>query len=322
VDVAPEFKLPKYRKIPLKVEDVAVSDAEVDSQIARLRNAISQYNEAADTALEEGDLACIDYTAVSGGKPLKEVVADCSNLGEAAKQWVQVSEPEFIPGLALALKGLKAGDTKTIKVKFAKDFHVEGVRGLTAEYHVTVGAVRHRLPPTDEELCQRLNMETLEALRTRIRQDALAAAQAREQGRQQQEIIEYLLRKTDFNLPQSQVAEETQQTVRSMLQDIVKTGGKKEDIEKNRDSILENATNASKDRIRVRYILARIAEEEKIEVTAAEIDARLNELAQRHRMPVDELRANIEKRHGLETLRADIRAEKALELVVADAKTK
>jgi trigger factor len=322
VDVAPEFKLPKYHKIPLKTESVAVNEDEVDAQVTRLRNAISQFNEAADTALEEGDLACIDYTAVCDGKPLKDVTGDCANLGEGTKQWVQVAEPEFIPGLALTLKGLKAGDTKTTKIKFDKEFHVEAVRGLKVEYRIAVGAVRRRVLPTDEELCKRLNMETLDVLRTRIRQEALTAAQAREQSRQQQEVIEYLLRKTDFDLPQSQVAEETQHTVRSMLQDIMKQGGKREDIEKNRDSILENAANASKDRIRVRYILARIAEEEKIEVADAEVDVRLRDLAQRHRMSVEDLRADIEKRHGIETLRADIRAEKALERVVADAKTK
>jgi trigger factor len=322
VDVAPEFKLPKYHKIPLKVEPVAVNEEEVESQVVRLRNALSQYNEAAGTPIEEGDLVCISYTAVSDGKPLKEVAADCANLGEAAKEWVQAAEPESIPGLARALQGLKAGDTKTLTVKFPKDFAVESVRGLKAEYAIRVDAVRHRVLTTDEELCKRLNMDTLDALRERIRQEATAAAQAREQSRQQQEIIEYLLRKTDFELPQSQVAEETQHTVRSMIENIMKQGGKREDIEKNRDSILENAANASKDRIRVRYILARIAEEEKIEVTEAEIDARLQELSQRHRMPVEELRANIEKRHGIETLRADIRAEKALDLVVADAKTR
>lgn len=322
VDVAPEFKLPKYHKIPLKVEDVVVNEDEVDSQLMRLRNAISQFNEVADTALADGDLACVDYTAVCDGKPLKDVAGECGKLSEASKEWVQVAEPEFIPGLALALKGLKAGETKTIKVKFSKDFQIEAVRGLTVIYSVKIGAVRQRVLPTDEELCKRLGMETLDVMRTHIRQDALTAAQAREQSRQQQEIIEYLLRKTDFVLPQSQVAEETQQTVRGMLQNIMKNGGKREDIEKNRETILENAANASKDRIRVRYILARIAEEEKIEVTAMELDARIIELAQRYRMPVEDLRVNIEKQHGIETLRADIRAEKALDLVVANAKTK
>jgi trigger factor len=176
--------------------------------------------------------------------------------------------------------------------------------------------------PADEEVCQRLGLKDLAALRDRTRQDLQAAAEAREKERQRQEIVEFLLKRTEFDLPQSVVAEETQLAVRGMLHDIVGRGATREDLEKNREAILGAATTQSKERVRLRYILARIAAEEKVEVSDAEVDARLKDLAARYRQPVEKLRATIEERHGLETLRADIRAEKTIDLLVADAKAR
>jgi trigger factor len=322
VDVAPDFKLPKYKRIPLKVETPAVADAQVDERVNRLRNMLAQFQDAPGDPAGRGDLVQIDYDAACDGKPLKELCADCGGLAEGKDFWAQVDEPEFVPGLALALQGSRAGDSRTIEVAFPKDFHVESVRGRKAAYQVAVKAVRRRVMPADEEVCQRLGLKDLAALRDRTRQDLQAAAEAREKERQRQEIVEFLLKRTEFDLPQSVVAEETQLAVRGMLHDIVGRGATREDLEKNREAILGAATTQSKERVRLRYILARIAAEEKVEVSDAEVDARLKDLAARYRQPVEKLRATIEERHGLETLRADIRAEKTIDLLVADAKAR
>lgn len=322
VDVAPEFKLPKYKKIPLKIETPAVTDEQVNAQVDRLRNMMSRFEDASSQAAARGDLVCIDYTGTCDGKPLQEVVPEAAGLAGGTDFWAQVDEPEFIPGLALALAGLKPGDAKELKVKFEKDFHLEAMRGRKVEYRIQVKNVRRRILPSDEDVCQRTGFASLDELRARSRKDLLAAAERKEEGRQQQEVIDFLLKRTEFDLPESVVAEETNLTMRGMLRDIVGRGATREDIEKNRDAILGAATTASKDRVRLRYILSRIAEEEKVEVQPHEVDQRLQQMAEQYRIPVGQLRADLEKRHGLESLAADIRNEKALAKLVAEAKEK
>ena len=134
--------------------------------------------------------------------------------------------------------------------------------------------------------------------------------------------MDYLLKRTEFDLPESVVSEETNLTMRGMLRDIVGRGATREDIEKNREAILGAATTASRDRVRLRYILSRIAEEEKIQVSNAEVDQRLQEMASQYRMTVEKLRASIEERHGVESLTADIRNEKMLDQLVEDARSR
>ena len=118
------------------------------------------------------------------------------------------------------------------------------------------------------------------------------------------------------------MAEETNLTVRSMLHDIASRGGTREDIAKNRDAILGAATTTSQGRVRLRYILARIAEEEQVQVAEEEITAHIQEMAGRYRVTPEQLRADIEKRHGLESLRSDIRNEKILARLVEEAKAR
>ena len=323
VDVAPDFKLPKYKKVPLKIETPAVAEDQVAAQVDRLRKMMARAEEApAGAALVRGDMALIDYTATCDNKPLQEVCPDCANLAVAHDYWAAVEEPEFIPGVALALEGAQVGDTREVKVKFEKDFQIEALRGKKTVYSVKVKQIRHRIMPEDADVCKRIGMEDMNTLRDHIRKDLLAAAETRERDRQRQEVVDFLIKRTEFELPQSVVAEETNITIRGMLQDVVGRGATREDIEKNRDALLGAATTASQDRVRLRYILSRIAEEEKVEVADAEVEARLKEMAAQYRMPIEKLRTKIEERHGLDALRSDIRNEKMLNQLVEDAKSK
>jgi len=322
VDVAPDFKLPKYKKIPLKVSTPAVTEEQVNAQIDRLRNMMARFEDASTQPAARGDLVCIDYSGICDGTPLQEIVPDAAGLASGTDFWAQVDEPEFIPGLALALEGVKPGDTREIKVKFEKDFHLEALRGRKVEYKVHAKNVRRRILPSDEDVCKRTGFTSLDEVRARSRKELLTAAEQREQSRQQQEVVEFLIKRTEFDLPESVVVEETNLTMRGMLHDIVGRGATREDIEKNREAILGAATTASKDRVRLRYILSRIAEEEKVQVADAELEQRLQAMAAQYRMPVEKLRATIEERHGFEALLADIRNEKALAQLVEDAKSR
>ncbi len=322
VDVVPEFKLPKYKKIPLQVEAPVVPEEQVNAQLGRFRDMLAKLEDGADQPAARNDFVQIDFTATCEGRPLQDVVPEAAALATATDFLVQVAEPENIPGLGIALEGAKKGDQKAVPVAFDKNYHVEALRGKAAVYQVLVKAVRQRILPTDEVVCQRAGFANLDEMRAQISKNLLAAAERQELARQQKEVVEFLLKRTEFELPESVVTEETNHTIRAMMRDVIDRGGTREDLAKNRDSILETATTASKDRVRLRYILARIAADEKITVTPAEVNQRLEELAAQYRMPVKKVRETMEARHGLETLISDMRSEKALSMLVADAKAR
>jgi trigger factor len=320
LDVAPEFPLPKYKQIPLQGKPPSVPEEQVTAQLERFRDMMARFEESADEPAARNDFVQVDFTASCDGRPLAEAVPEAAAVASGTDFLLQVSEPGSIPGLGLGLEGVRKGEEKSVPVTFGPEFHLEAVRGKSAVYQVRVKAVRRRVQPADDVICERLGCETLDGVRERIRKNLLAGAEQEELARQRQEVADYLLKRTEFDLPESVLAEETNNTVRAMMHEMIERGGKREDLAKNRAAILENATTASKDRVRLRYILARIADEEKVSVSPEEVNARLELLAAQYRMPVQKVRETIEARHGVEALASDIRSDKTMALLLEQAK--
>ena len=321
LDVQPEFDLPKYKKIPVAFEDPAVTEDQVVAHFDRLRKAFAKFEEApADRAVEAGDLVSIDFSGMIDGQSVKEIAPEAKSISDGTDFWVQVDEDHFVPEIIEAIKGLKAGASKEVKFKFEKEQPIEALRGKKAVYQVTVKTIRMRVLPSDEELLKQVKTETMEKLREQTLTNLTESALQAEKQRREQTVIEFLLKKTDFELPESQVSDEISATLDRMMNEAHYRGLTREDLEKNREAIIENATASAKRQLRVRYVLARIAEQEKVSITEAEVDQKIAALSVEFRMKPEQLRAQIEKNERMETLRTQIRDEKTLQFLLAEAK--
>ena len=321
LDIQPDFELPKYKKIPVTFEDPAVTEEQVDEHIGRLRKAFAKFEEAAAGAeISGGDLVSIDFAGLVDGQPVRELAAEAKAISEGTDFWLQVEEDRFLPEIVDALKGMKAGESKEVKFKFDKEQPLEALRGKKATYSVTVKTVRKCVLPSDEELLKQVKLESVEGLREHTRTNLLESAQQAEKNRREQTVIEFLLKKADFDLPESQVSEEISATLDRMANEAHYRGLKREDLEKNREAIIENATATAKRQLRLRNVLGHIAEQEKVEVTEAEVDQKIVELSSEFRMKPEQLRAQITKNGRMETLRNQIRDEKTMRLLMDEAK--
>lgn len=322
-DVAPEFKLPKYRKISLKRKRVEVDDTEADETFTRLIDGFATFEDVEGEAAGEGDLVNIDYKGVCEGRSVGEFASDCAGLGEGTDFLAMVGEPEFLPGMAAHLKGMSPGEQKEIEVDFPGDFRVPGVAGKSAVYSVKVNGVRRKvLPELNADFLKRFEVGSEDELRAKVRADLLEAAEEREKDRLKGEITAFLLSKVSFDLPESIVEHEKNAAVRSIINRSAMSGASREQIEERKDDILDAATRSSTERVKLSYILGRIADEQDIKVADAEVDRRVEMLAPRYRMTVERLRAELEKRDGMDGLRDDIRAEKTLDFLLENAKIK
>lgn len=321
VDVKPEFELPKYKKIPVTFEEPAVTEEQVDEHIDRLRKAFAKFEEAQpDHGIEAGDLVSIDFAGLIDGQPVKEVAPEAKSISEGTDFWIQVEEDRFLPEIINALKGMKAGESNEVKFKFGKDQPLEVLRGKKAVYNVTVKTVRMRVLPKDEDLLAQVKLESLDKLREQTRTHLAESAQQAEKHRREQTIIEFLLKKTEFDLPESQVSEEINTTLDRMMNEAQYRGLTREDLEKNREAIIENATGSAKRQLSLRYILGSIAEKEGIQLTDAEVAQKIETLSVDFRMKPEQLRAQIEKNGRMELLRSQIRDEKTMQFLLDEAK--
>jgi len=110
--------------------------------------------------------------------------------------------------------------------------------------------------------------------------------------------------------------------IRNMVRRIAMDGGTRDQIREMRESIVNTATRSALERVKISYILSRIAGEEKIEVSDAEAEGRIEGMAREYQMPPEKMRAELEKRNAVESLKSDLRAEKTLDLLLGAAKLK
>lgn len=267
VEVKPQFKLPTYKGLKVEFKDAKVEDAQVKDQLERLRAAYAKYEDAKDgETVADGDFVQIDYEGTVGKKKILEINPEAKIVAEGKGFWTQVEEGRFLPEILDAVKGMKAGETKDgIKAKFDKESAPEGLKGEKATYTVTLKSFRRRILPTDAEFAEKAKAESFEKLQTTIRESLEKRAVENEAIRRENEAVELLMKKVDFDVPESQVRRAMDGYLQELAQRAQYSGLNAEYFEKNRDKILKDAEAAATKQVRLWYVLDAIAAAEKIE---------------------------------------------------------
>ncbi|MDF7824288.1 trigger factor [Pontiellaceae bacterium B12227] len=323
VDVEPEFKLPKYTDIPVKEEKIEVKDEQVQEQIDAILSQHANYEEVTDKAIEAGDMGQLTYEASTDGQPLKDAIPEAKGIGSGEGYWVSADEHAFIPGMGAALIGMNIGDKKDVEVTFPEDFMVKELANITALYSVEVTAVRVRsVPQLDETILAKLQVESEEVLRENIREQLTAQAENMALGAKHQQIVDYLIKKTKIEVPESVVANQTRNVVYDIANRRMMMGQTQEDITSNMEEIQKEAADQALENVKLRYIGLGIATELEYDVTEVEIDEEIATMAIQQRKDASALRKEMEENDSIHSVGEQIRFNKALDYMVENAKIK
>ena len=267
VEVKPTFKVPTYKGLKIAAANVTVGDDAVNEQVARLRTAYAKFEDAKDgETVQDGDFVQIDYKGTVDGKAIIELAPEAKIVDSGTGFWTQVEEGRFLPEILDAVKGMKAGEKKEgIKAKFDKEAAPEGLKGEKATYTVTLKSFRRRILPTEAELVEKTKSESLEKLTATIRESMEKSAVEQESARRENEAIELLMKKVDFDVPESQVRRAMDGYLQELAQRAQYSGLDADYFAQNRDKILKGAEDAATRQVRLWYVLDAIAAAEKIE---------------------------------------------------------
>jgi trigger factor len=323
LDVPPDFKLPEYLGIPVQRKKVEVRDEQVADTIKHILDERAKWDDVAGRPVQKGDLVQIDYEGICENKMVEELAPKAAGLGKGKDFWTMADENAFLPGFSDGLLGANIGEKRQVLVDFTAEFPEKAVAGKKCTYYVDVKGIREKkLPAMDAELLKSLGVESEDTLKSRIREDMRKFGEEQEDRRLKSEIVKHLLEKTTLDVPESVVQQETRDTVYDIVREQSYRGVSREDIETRKGEIFEAASRSANEKVKVNYILHRIAEQEKIEATEEEISGRIAEMAPRYKAKPAELRAELEKRDALEKIGEDIRVSKTLDLLLAKANVK
>lgn len=327
VEVKPTFDLPKYKKLAIKAGDATVTDEQVTERLESFRKAFAKFEDAKEgDAIAEGDFVQFDYAGALDDKaktPLAEVAPDQKAVCGATGFWTQLEEGRFLPEILDALKGMKAGETKDdVKVKFPKDNAPEALKGKKCVYTVTVKGFRRRTLPDDATFAADAKAESLDALRAQIREQMEKDAAAAELENRKGQAIELLLKKADFAVPPSLVQRQIQSYLQDLAQRAQYSGMSADYIEQNRDKILADAEANAVRQVRLSYILLGIAKAENIEATDADVNAGLEKMAagSNGKTTAADLLKQLQAHDQVDLYKEQLRAEKAIDLILSEAK--
>ena len=320
IETAPEFQLPEYKGLPVRRETKSVTDEDVE----RALNLLAQQHVKFETVARElkmGDVAVVNYTGTCDGKPITETAPTAKGLTEQKNFWVDIAPDTFIAGFAAQLAGAKAGDKRTVNVDFPADFVTKQLAGKKGVYEVEVIEVKEKIsPPVDDELAKKFGAENLEKLRAGVRVDLENELKAKQRRSIQKQIIDAILGGANFELPETAVAHETRNVVYNIVQENAKRGVPRELIEKQKEEIYSVAAHGAKERVRLAFLIQRIAEQEKISVTQEEVLQSAQQLAAMYQIPLEKFIKDLQKRNGINELYDQIAHEKVLEFLEINAK--
>ncbi len=315
LETAPEFQLPDYKGLPAKRETTQVTDEDVEKAINLLRAKQTKF-EKVDRPVQAGDVAVVNYTGTSEGKPLIEIAPTAKGLTEQKGFWINIEPGSFIPGFADQLIGAKAGDKRTVNVDFPADFVTPQLAGQKGVYEVEVVEVKEKvLPPLDEEFAKAYGAENLEKLRAGVRTDLENELNYKKNKSVRNQLIDELLRRVSFELPESAVVQETRNVVYDIVRENQQRGVPKDLIEQQKDAIYSAASDSAKNRVKVNFLFQRIAEKEDIKVSKEEVALRIQRLASIYQIPPEQFVKDLQKRDGIIEIYDQVATEKVLEFL-------
>ncbi len=321
VVTAPEFKLPEYRNISVELPDPKVSETEIDATLERLRDQTADFVDAPDRPAQMDDFVVIDFEGTVDGKPISEVTPNASkNLHGGKKFWLRLAPDNFLPKFCEQIVGQKKDESRTVTVDFPADFLVKELTGKQANYDVTLREIKEKVLPevNDEFAAKLLPGKTLAELRHQIEHDLEHEKEHQVEHAKEEQIIKFLHEKTKFDVPPPLLRNETKRALTELVQRNRARGVPDEMLKEKEKELIETAGSVAYHRLKTNFILERIAEQEKIEVTREDADLRIRQEAQRYNISSDKMRKELEEHDGLNALAEQILMGKTLDFLKAN----
>ncbi len=322
VVTAPEFELPDYKGIPLSLPDTKVTEQEIEMALERLREQSADFIDVPERGLELEDFAVIDFEGAIDGKPIAELAPTASkNLQGGKKFWLRLAAENFLPGFVDQVIGQKCDETRTVKVEFPADFPVPEVAGKAAEYEVKLLEIKQRvLPPLDDAFAAKwMPDKTLADLRHALEHQIEHEKGHELERTRESQVLQFLSERIDFELPPNLLKSETRNALAELVHRNRERGVPDEMLKEKEEELIRVAGGLAAQRLKTNFILHRIAEQEKIQVTRADVDERIRHQAMHHNTTPEKMQQEIEKNDAMNGLVEQVLLAKTIDFLGSNA---
>jgi trigger factor len=310
VDVRPEVTVTDYEGIEVVRPAVHVDDREIEDVLARLRERFTELHPVSDRErVDAGDVITAEVSGAIAGEPVPGLRSENATF--------EAGRGEFVGALEERLVGLTKGVPATLEVSYPPDYPTPALAGKQVSFVVTVRAIaRKELPALDDAFAARANVESLAALHDRVRSDLVHAAERRADAAVHEGLIDALIARHPFDVPEPMVVRRCDGLIESMQVRMPPEADRDKALAALRQELRPRALR----QVKAALLLDALARQHGLEVGDAEVDARIDRIAEELREPRERVRALYAKHDRRGALRAQMLQDKALALLVERAR--
>jgi trigger factor len=307
VEVKPAITLGDYRGVEVQHAPEAVTDADLEQALERMREQHAQFN-SVERAAATGDLVVVDYT----------LTPQDHEPTTANGYHFLVGSGTVLPEIDAAVVGMTAGQEREVPLRFADDHRMESLRGKSGTARLKLTEVKEKvLPALDDEFARSLGeFETLEAVRTELRRQLEAGREAESRRALEEKVVDALLARHEFGVPEAMVMRQVAHQVEHTRERLRRQGVDPDGIQWDYTKIVSELRPGAEKAVRRALLLEAIADKESLVATEADVDAEVERFAKASQRPSAAVRRMMEKSGDLEALRHGLRERKTLDLLI------
>ncbi|MDR2426726.1 MAG: trigger factor [Endomicrobium sp.] len=267
----PSIEVKDYKAIPVKKEIFKVTGASLAQSLDALRERNAKLIPSKSGVIGEKSFAVVDYEAFDNGIALPEI--------SAKNHMLDFGYDNTVKGFKEALKGAKIGDERDVKAEYPADYPNKTLAGKTIMFKTTVQEIKEKeLPDLNDDFAKDMGVENLEDLKNKAKEAIEAEEKRRQDIDVEKQIIEYLIKKNVFEVPQSLVERQKENLVKKMKEYMQKQGTQKDYIDKQVELGQQKFKEEAEKNVRLSYILNALYINEKLQITEHDLDEEKNRM--------------------------------------------
>lgn len=318
VALKPEVTLGKYKGVKVDKIDVDVTDEEINAEIDKQREKNSRTVDITDRAVENGDIATIDFEGFVDGVAFEG--------GKGTDYPLTIGSGAFIPGFEEALIGAEIGKETDVNVTFPEEYQAAELAGKAAVFKCTVKKLQEKqLPELDDEFVSEVSDEsdTVEEYKEEIKKQLSDKKAADAKNAKEDAVIDAIIADAKMDIPDAMVDTQQRQMLQDYAQRMQAQGISLEQYMQftgmTTQMMLDQLKPQALKRIQSRLVLEAVVAAENMEASEEEFEEEAKTMGEAYQMDVDKVKELLGE-NGKKQVMQDICIKKAVEFVVENAK--
>ncbi len=295
VAVKPDVELGEYKGLEFEEPSNDVSDEEIDQAIEQQRQQNAELVVKEDGTVEKGDTAVFDFEGFIDGEPFEG--------GKAENHELEIGSGQFIPGFEEKMIGMKPGEEKEIEVTFPKDYQAENLKGKDAVFKVKLHEIKVKeTPELSDDFVKDLDKENIETVED-LKNDTRKTLEDQKAETNKNKAIDFAVDTAASNATMT-IADEMIDEEKKRMMDNTKRQAQQYGLDldtylqltgMNKEQFEEKLQEDAKKSIRYNLTIDAIGKKEAIEASDEEIEKKYKELAEQHKMDMEQVKNQVNK---------------------------